>query len=59
MGIPSQYRNKIWPVLMEDVHGVTVNFYHSLINKAANLISASESDICPERVKTIKFLNSI
>lgn len=59
MGIPSQYRSAIWPALMEDVHGITLNFYHSLINKAATLISASETDVCPERVKVIRHLNSI
>ena len=59
MGVPSQYRSKIWPALMEDVHGITVGFYHSLINKAAILINASGSDICPERAKVIKHLNSI
>ena len=59
MGIPSQYRSAIWPALMEDVHGVTLHFYHTLINKAATLINASEVDVIPERVKIIKHLNSI
>ena len=59
MGVPSQYRAIIWPTIMEDVHGVTVHFYHALINKAAVLINASEIDICPERAKIIKHLNSI
>ena len=59
MGVPSQYRSIIWPALMEDVHGITLQFYNTLINKAAILINASESDICPERAKVIKHLNSI
>lgn len=43
LGVPSQFRNIIWPGLMPNIHGITVQFYHSLINKAATLISANET----------------
>lgn len=39
LGIPSIYREVFWPKLMENVHGITLNFYQILLNKAAKLMS--------------------
>ena len=58
-GIPSLYRPKIWPKLVENVHGITLNFYQILIKKAALFINATEKDVSPERFKMVKQLNMI
>lgn len=39
-GVPSAYRARVWPALIENVHGITPKFYELLIKKAAVYIEA-------------------
>lgn len=39
-GVPSLYRARVWPALLENVHGITPKFYELLIKKAALYIES-------------------
>lgn len=58
-GVPSLYRPRVWPALVENIHGITPKYYEILIKKAATYISAEPNDVIPERVKIITHLNKI
>lgn len=44
-GIPSVYRETLWPKMMENVHGITLNFYQILLNKAIAIMNIKSYEI--------------
>ena len=58
-GIPSIYRSVIWPKLIENVHGITLNFYQILIKKATLYLNTKEIDVSPDRQRMVRQLKMI
>lgn len=58
-GVPSAYRSRVWPHLLDNSHGINTKYYETLLRKAENMLSAEESHVIAERARTIKGLQKI